>query len=48
MIVPEGETRKDWEGDYKNTVANMVMGEAPSFDEIMADLEILNSRINLM
>ena len=47
-IVPEGETRKDWEGDYKNTVANMVMGQAPSFDEIMADLEILNRRINLM
>lgn len=47
-IVPEGETRRDWEGDYKNTVTNMVMGEAPSFDEIMADLEVLNRRINLM
>lgn len=47
-IVPEGETRRKWEGDYKNTVANMVMGEAPSFDEIMADLEILNKRINMM
>lgn len=45
-IVPEGETRRKWEGDYKNTVANMVMGEAPSFDAIMADLEILNKRIN--
>ena len=47
-IVPDSDTRRDWEGDYKNTVANMVMGEAPSFDEIMADLEILNRRINLM
>lgn len=47
-IVPEGETRRKWEGDYKNTVANMVMGEAPTFDEIMADLEILNKRINMM
>lgn len=47
-IVPEGETRKDWEEDYKNTVANMVMGEAPSFDEIIKDLEILNCRINQM
>lgn len=47
-IVPEGETRKMWEGDYENTVANMVMGTAPSFDEIMADLEILNNRINQM
>ncbi len=47
-IVPEGEIRQDWEGDYKNTVANMVMGDAPSFDEIMTDLEILNKRINRM
>lgn len=47
-IVPEGETRRTWEGDYKNTVANMVMGQAPSFDEIMVELENLNRHINLM
>lgn len=47
-IVPEGVTRKDWESDYKNTVANMVMGTAPSFNEIMTDLEALNKRINKM
>lgn len=47
-IVPEGATRKDWEDDYKNTVANMVMGEAPSFDEIMKNLEALNCSINKM
>lgn len=47
-IVPEGAIRHDWAGDYKNTVANMVMGDAPSFDEIMTDLEILNKRINQM
>lgn len=47
-IVPEGKVRRNWEEDYKNTVANMVMGEAPSFDEIIKDLEILNQRINQM
>ena len=47
-IFPEGKTREDWEGDYKNTVANMVMGFAPSFDEIMSALESLSRRINLM
>lgn len=47
-IVPEGATRKDWEKDYRNTVTNMVMGDAPSFDEIMTDIEMLNKRINLM
>ena len=36
------------EEDYKNTVMNMVMGEAPSFDEIMTDLENLNRHINHM
>lgn len=47
-IVPEGATRVKWEEDYKNTVMNMVMGEAPSFDEIMTDLENLNRHINHM
>ena len=32
--------------DYKNTVANMIMGEAPSFEDIMLALEDLNNRIN--
>lgn len=47
-VVPEGKVRRNWEEDYKNTVANMVMGEAPSFDVIIKDLEILNQRINQM
>ena len=47
-IEPEGEIRAKWETDYKNTVANMIMGEAPSFEKIMADLVILNQRINHM
>lgn len=45
-IVPEGEIRAKWETDYKNTVANMIMGEAPSFEDIMFALESLNNRIN--
>lgn len=45
-IVPEGEIRAKWETDYKNTVANMIMGEAPSFEDIMLALEALNNRIN--
>lgn len=45
-IVPTGEIRANWETDYKNTVANMIMGEAPSFEDIMLALEDLNNRIN--
>lgn len=45
-IIPEDEIRAKWETDYKNTVANMIMGEAPSFDKIMEALEILNRSIN--
>lgn len=45
-IVPTGEIRAKWETDYKYTVANMIMGEAPSFEDIMLALESLNSRIN--
>lgn len=45
-IVPEGEIKIKWENDYKNTVLNMVMGEAPSFEEIMVFLEDLNNQIN--
>lgn len=45
-IVPTGEIRDRWESDYKNTVLNMVMGAAPSFDEIITELGDLNKRIN--
>lgn len=45
-IVPTGEIRAKWETDYKYTVANMIMGEAPSFEDIMLALDSLNSRIN--
>lgn len=45
-IIPEDEIRAKWETDYKNTVANMIMGEAPSFDKIMEALEILSRSIN--
>lgn len=45
-IAPTGEIRAEWETDYKNTVANMIMGEAPSFEDIMLALEDLNNRIN--
>lgn len=47
-IIPEGEIRREWAEDYRHTVSNMVMGDAPSFDEIIRDLEILNQRINNM
>ncbi len=47
-IVPTGEIRDRWEVDYKKTVMNMVVGPAPSFEEIIAELEALNWRINMM
>lgn len=45
-IIPTGETRAKWEIDYKNTVANMIMGEAPSFEDVIIALEYLNNRIS--
>ena len=47
-IVPTGEIRDRWRTDYKNTVMNMITGPAPSFEEIIAELESLNERINRM
>lgn len=44
-IVPTGEIRDRWETDYKNTMMNMVMGPAPSFDEIITALKRLNNQI---
>lgn len=43
---PKAVTRREWEGDYKNIVASMVMGDAPSFYRIMTNLEIISMRIN--
>lgn len=43
---PKVVTRREWEGDYKNIVASMVMGDAPSFYVIMTNLEIISMRIN--
>lgn len=47
-IIPTGEIFDRWKADYKNTVMNMVMGDAPSFEEIIAELEGLNEQINKM
>ena len=44
-IVPKGEIRAKWETDYKNTVTNMIMGEAPSFEDILTALDSLNNQI---
>lgn len=45
-IVPNGDIRTLWEADYRNTVMNMVLGDAPAFDEIIRELETLNYQIN--
>lgn len=45
-IVPVGETRKKWESDYNQTMRNMIIGEAPTFDEVIEHLTLLNKRIN--
>jgi hypothetical protein len=44
-IVPAGEIKAKWEIDYRNTVTNMIMGDAPSFEDIIEALERLNDRI---
>lgn len=44
-IIPTEETKSKWEIDYKNTVANMITGKAPSFEDIITALECLNNRI---
>lgn len=45
-IVPQSDIRTKWENDYKHTMLNMIIGDAPSFDEIMVALEALNRKIN--
>lgn len=45
-IIPQGEIRAKWEIDYKDTVANMIIGEAPSFEDVIIALKDLNNRIS--
>lgn len=45
-IVPEGEVRKQWEADYNHTLRNMIIGEAPTFEEVIERLTLLNKQIN--
>lgn len=47
-FIPEGEIRDMWAKDYKNTVMNMVLGEAHSFEEVMRRLQAFNHRVNSM
>lgn len=47
-IIPQADIKIRWENDYKNTMLNMIIGEAPSFDEIMVALDTLNRKINQM
>lgn len=45
-IIPQGEVRKQWEADYNHTLRNMIIGDAPTFDEVIEQLTLLNKKIN--
>lgn len=45
-ILPEGEIRRLWKDDYNQTLKNMIIGSAPTFDEAIERLSALNKRIN--
>lgn len=44
-IVPNEDFAKLWQDDYKFMCEHMIYGQAPSFDELMNKLRILNDRI---
>lgn len=45
-MIPAWVIRAKWEIDYKNTAADMIMGEASSFEDIITAIESLNNRIS--
>lgn len=46
-ITPlDSRTKEKWRKDYENTILNMVLGKAESFEEIINMMEILNKKIN--
>ena len=48
-IIPPGESLKQWEQDYRNTIAKMIYGdERPDFDSIIARIRKLNEDLNAM
>ena len=48
-IIPPGESLKQWEQDYRNTIAKMIYGEdRPDFGTIIARIRKLNEDLNAM
>jgi len=48
-IIPPGESLKQWEQDYRNTIAKMIYGaERPDFETIIARIGKLNGDLNAM
>ena len=48
-IIPPGESLKQWEQDYRNTIAKMIYGaERPGFEAIIARIRKLNEDLNAM
>lgn len=45
-FIPLGKVRQQWAEDYRRTVESLVLGNARTFDEVMARLEGLNMKIN--
>lgn len=45
-IVPQGDTSEMWREDYRTMREQMVYGEAPNYDELMAFLSSLNERVS--
>ena len=45
-IVPQGATSEMWREDYRTMREQMVYGEAPTYDELMAFLSSLNERVS--
>lgn len=46
-ITPiDSQIKNKWKKDYEDTILNMVLGEAESFEEVIGILESLNKKIN--
>ena len=44
-FIPKGEIRTRWAEDYASMRENFIYGDALSFDELIARLEVLQQRI---
>ncbi len=46
VLVPGEEVLKVWKSDYEKMREFMIFGESPTFSELIAELKLLQQRVN--